>query len=126
MFDYCSIEPHDDGIVIIRLLRSATFKEMASVLDHLASKEWYRQRLYDIRDVEITNRVEDLIRIVDYGKKVFPKPNRCAWVANLDLSFGLARLTAGYREQPEVCHCGVFKSMDEAYEWLLAESAVIT
>lgn len=126
MFDWCSIDLRDDGIVIVRLNRTASFQEMASLLDHLASKEWYRLRLYDIRDVEITNRVEDLIKIADYGRKVFPKTNRCAWVANLDLSFGLARLTAGYREQPEVCHCRVFKSIDEAHEWLLAESAVIT
>jgi hypothetical protein len=60
----------------------------------------------------------EIQRIVKYGIPKFVKPNKVALVASSDLVYGEGREFMVYREEKDHADACVFRTVEEAIEWL--------
>jgi len=62
--------------------------------------------------------MEEIQKISAYGKSKFTKPNKLAVVASDNLAYGEMRALMAYRAQPELSAAQVFRTEQDALEWL--------
>lgn len=122
MTDCYSIEPPVDGITIVTMWRSPSLSEAIDILNELAQRDSYHRRLFDFGDREFTMSHSDLLSMVEYSKNLFTAPNVMACVASMDASYGMLRVVAAYREQANMSLPKVFRTRQEAWDWLLSYS----
>lgn len=119
MLDWCSIEPSKEGITVVKCHRCPSCDEGIAVLTALAERKQYHLRLYDFRSVDFRMSRDDIMRVVKYSSEVFTEPNKAAFLVDSDLSYGVLRVLATHRDQPNHSSAKVFRSHQAAWNWLL-------
>lgn len=117
MADDYQIE-HRDGVTRIRFSSRPSFAQVKTALDDVAAHHPYQRRLWDLSNIKFDFTQQEIQRIADYGKTKFVEPNRMAIVAPGDLAFGEMREFEVYRAQPGHSQARVFRTEQEALEWL--------
>jgi len=121
MHDVCSFSVEGD-ITIIRFSRQPVIEENKAVLDELAHNYPQQLRLWDMRDIVIDQGQIELRDIARHAAETFTNDSRAAFVADDDLTFGTLRMFEVYSEQQSgQPRSRVFRSIEEAKDWLLAE-----
>jgi len=69
-------------------------------------------------EINFNFTTQEIISIALYGKQKFIKPNKLAIYAVKDLAFGEMRQFMVYREEENKAIPRVFRSEEEAIEWL--------
>ena len=108
---------HENGITCVRFIQKPSYADLQRAVDDLAENYPYEFRLWDLSDVLFDLSMEDIQAIADYGKRRFTKPNKAAFVAPQDLSYGVMRAFEVYRKQDHA-DARVFRTREEALEWL--------
>jgi hypothetical protein len=91
-----------------------------SIIDDLVEHHPYEKRLWDVSEVKFDFTLDKVHEIAAYGKQRFTKPNKLAIYALEDLAFGIMRQFEVYREEESKAYCRVFRSEQDAVEWLNA------
>ena len=110
----------EDGIPCVRFSRRPTYDECRATVDDLADNYPYERRLWDMSVVDFDLTQDEIRAIADHGKLRFLRPNRAAFVAPQDLTFGLLRAFEVYREEEGHATARAFRTRPEALEWLLS------
>ena len=107
-----------DGITTIRFTRKLTLEETLEMMDEMVQQGTTNRRLWDVGK-HFNLSAEDIRKIAEHGKKIWPDPARVAYVTDGDLTFGLVRMLEAFRAQDNY-RTKVFRDEAEAREWLLA------
>ena len=107
----------ENGITCVRFTQKPTHADLQQAVDDIAENHPYEFRLWDLSDVHFDLSMEEIQAIADYGKRRFTKPNKAAFVAPQDLSYGVMRAFEVYRKQDHA-DARVFRTRQEALEWL--------
>ena len=106
----------DDGIIIVRFSEPPGLVDLIHTIDDIAGNYLSRLRLWDIsHGVNLTD--SQISALAEYSKSKFTIPSKVAYIAQTDLSFGLARVLEVYREDSMVEQM-VFRSERKAQNWL--------
>ena len=109
---------YENGITKIKFLVKPTFEQTKSIIDEVAENYPYEKRLWDLSEIKFDFSTEEIEKIADYGKCKFTKPNKLAIYAIDDLGFGEMRQFEVHREEEGKSIPGVFRTEQEAIEWL--------
>ena len=107
-----------NGITKINFLEKPTFEEVQHAIDDVAENYPYEKRLWNLSDSNFNFTTKEIIDISKYGKSKFIKPNKIAIVATNDLAYGEMRQFMVYREEENKADACVFKTEEEAINWL--------
>lgn len=112
----CDIAPEGE-VLVITFRTPPTIEDVREVVDAVASSDAPRLRLWDLScGVQFDNR--EIRQIANAAlRQAQPPGSRVALVGPDDLSFGLGRVYAAYRES-EQTHVEVFRTREEALAWL--------
>ena len=105
-----------DGVTTIRLQRSLTLDEMFEMMQHVAHTDECNRRLWDVTE-KFSFTSEEIKKIADRGRILWPSASRVAFLAVDNLSFGLLRMLEVFREQ-ETYETRVFRDEQAALKWL--------
>lgn len=117
MIENCKITVND-GITCIQFGVAPTYQEALRVIDELADKYPYEYRLWDFSNLQFDFSMTEIRDIAEYGKRKFRKQNRLAMVAPDDLAYGELRAFEVYREEDGHATARVFRTIEEATDWL--------
>lgn len=109
---------HIDGITRIKFLKRPTLRDARAVVDEIAANYPYAKRLWDFRAISFDFSMDDLKSIAEYGKRKFTEANRVAIIAPGDLAYGEMRAFEVYRAEEDHAEARVFRTEEEALEWL--------
>lgn len=122
---HCTITM-DGDITVIQFRSQPTPAEGKIILSQLAEKFPYQLRLWDMRNIVMNMSNLEIRGMAEHGQSSFPLPNRAAFVAGDDLTYGELRVMEVYREQqPQHSLTRVFRDLDKARTWLLEQKAVL-
>lgn len=106
------------GITIIQLNHNPSYDLVKSIIDELSEKELYLLRLWDLRGTNFDWSTDMLTAIAAYGKRKFIKPNKAAFLVDMDLAFGEIRVFMAHREEEGKSYPSVFRDYEKAMEFL--------
>lgn len=104
------------GVLEIRFLEVAKVGDLYNVFNEISETPIEKMRLWDFSaglDLSST----DVRELAEYVKSKEFQPIRVTVVAPSDMSFGLARMATGYREDYRTDQ-RVFRSLNDAREWV--------
>ena len=114
-----------NGVSIVSFNSSPTLADAKAVVDTLQQDDAYHFRLWDFSEAVVDFGTKEVQEIADYGKVRFKEKNRNALVAPGDLSFGTLRMFEAYREEESFAIARVFRTRDEAFEWLIDQQHLL-
>jgi len=106
-----------NGITRIEFLKNPTYKDATTAIDDIAENYPYEKRLW-VLSFDFSFTEQEIKDISKYGKSIFINPNKIAIVANGDLAYGEMRQFMVYREEENKADACVFKTEEEAINWL--------
>ena len=110
----------ENGVTIIRFTKHPTLDNVFAIIDITSEDSMPCKRLWDISNgLNLTS--SELQQIAEYGKAKYLKPSKIAILATNDLAFGLAGMFKVYRGD-EISQTRVFRTNDEAIDWLINDS----
>ena len=117
MSKYYSIK-HVNGITRIQFSKSPTYNEVQTVIDDIVENFPYIKRLWVFSNIKFDLTIDEIKAIAKYGKSKFIKPNKLAIVAPDDRAYFKLHIFQAYRKQKEHSVANVFRTEQEALEWL--------
>ena len=115
MSDNYQIEEQGE-ICIITLTKILNLKELVAVLDEVSHVTNKNRRVW-ITTGNFTLNSEDIRKVAERGKVLWPQNSRVAYVGEDDLSFGLLRIFEVFREEDNY-ETKIFREKSEAINWL--------
>jgi len=109
---------YKNGITKINFLKRPDYKEAQKVIDEIAENFPYEKRLWDFTNIKFDFTMKEIEDIAEYGKMKFVKKNKMAMIAPGDLAYGELRALGVYREQDGHAASRVFRTEQEALDWL--------
>ena len=105
-----------DGVTTVRFFNKPEFDDICNAIDDVAENYLSPLRLWDLSfGLNLTDT--QLRQVAAYGKARFSIPSRIAIVAPKDLTFGMSRMYAVYRED-DLVEEKIFRAEEEARSWL--------
>ena len=105
-----------DEISVVRFSREATLSDVLTAIDDVAARGVTRRQLW-IYPFGGNTDSSELKTLAQKGITLWPVPSKSAVVAPDDLTFGMARMYAMFRER-EGLEMRVFREEKEAILWL--------
>lgn len=122
---HCTVTIEGD-ITVVKFDSQPTPAEGRVILTQLAQQYPYQLRLWDMRNIVMNMSNNEIRGMATHGQNTFPLPNRAAFVAGDDLTYGELRVLEVFREeQPQHSLTRVFRDIDEARNWLLEQKHVL-
>jgi len=109
---------HENGITLIKLFEKINYEEGKQLLDEIAANYPYQRRLWDMSEITFDYTMDEIIKIAQYSKKIFTKPNKLAVYTLSDLTYGVIRELEVYREVEGKVESRPFRNKQEAIDWL--------
>ncbi|MDJ0916256.1 MAG: hypothetical protein QNJ05_00745 [Woeseiaceae bacterium] len=107
-----------DGVVIATYLEPASAEETRQVIRYLASTGNYRRRVWDLSQIDFPFTMDELRELAYYGREVMGEASRIAFVVKDTVGYGSLRAFSTYREGGNNAKTSVFRSLDEAMQWV--------
>jgi hypothetical protein len=117
MSKYYSIK-HVNGITRIQFTKNPTYEEVQAVIDDIAENFPYIKRLWDFSNINFDLSIDEIKAIALYGKSKFINPNKLAIVAPDDRAYFKLHIFQAHRKQKKHSVANVFRTEQEALEWL--------
>ena len=107
-----------DEIAVVHFKKKANALDVLSAIDDVAAIGKCNRRLWIFDSgFESSTRIDDVRKVANYGKKIWPVPSKVAFVASDDHAFGLSRMHEVFGEREGV-ESNVFRTPQEAIIWL--------
>jgi len=107
-----------NDILKIKFYDKPTFEEVQCAIDDIAENYHYEKRLWNLSESNFNFTTQEIINISKYGKSKLIQPNKIAIIATDDLVYGEMRQFMVYREDDTKAKACVFKTEEEAINWL--------
>ena len=116
----CNVE-YTDGYVHVRFRGQPELRDILQVFAEIDTLDDSNLRLWDfVGGLDLTTA--ELREIADFTADQVPQPDRVAIVSAADLGYGLMRMFQAYREDAERADIRVFRNVDDARAFLLADA----
>ena len=107
-----------DGVAIATFLKPATVDETKQVIRYLGSTGTYHRRVWDLSKIDFPFTIEELRDMAYYGRDEMGEASRIALVVKDTVGYGSLRAFSTYREGDNIAKSRVFRSLDEAMQWV--------
>ena len=107
-----------NGITRVEFLTKPTFEDGVAAVDEVVKNYPYEKRLWDLSKTKFDFTLQEVIGIAAYSKSKFIKPSKVAFIASDELTYGEMRELMVYREDDPRAEVYVFKTEQEALDWL--------
>ena len=107
-----------DGITIATFLEPSSVEETKAVIRHIGDQGVYHRRVWDLSRIDFPFTIDELRELAYYGREKMGDASRIALVVKDAVGFGSSRAFATHREGDDLAKSRVFKSFDEAMQWI--------
>lgn len=109
---------HVGGITRITFSSKPTYDDAKQVIDEIADDFPYEKRLWDFTNIRFDFTIDEIKSIAKYGKMKFTGPNQLAIVAPDNWAYIELHIFQAHRNQKEISQTRVFRTVQEAINWL--------
>ena len=85
--DACQIKVND-GVTVVTLLSEFDYDMGLEVIEYLSEHHLYEYRIIDYNGFSWHIKHDDILKMTEFSKSLFPKRNFVAFTVNDDLAFG--------------------------------------
>ncbi|MDJ0758112.1 MAG: hypothetical protein QNJ19_01880 [Woeseiaceae bacterium] len=107
-----------DSVALATFVNPASVEETKRVIRYLANEGDYRRRVWDLSKIEFPFTVDELRDLAYYGRDKMGEISRIALVVKDTVGYGSLRAFSTYREGDDSAQSRVFRSLDEAMQWV--------
>jgi hypothetical protein len=107
-----------NDITRVEFLTKPTFEDGIAAIDDIAENYPCEKRLWDLSKTEFDFTLQEIMGIAAHCKSKFTKPGKIAYIASDELVYGEMREMMVYREADPCATVCVFKTEQEAIDWL--------
>ena len=107
-----------DGVTLATFQKPASVEETKQVIRYLGRTGNYHRRVWDMSKIDFPFTMEELRDLAYYGRDKMGESSRIALVVKDTVGYGSLRAFSTYREGDNRAEARVFRSLDEAMQWV--------